>query len=95
MPFLLPHEWVGEYLILRENFVEGLPEAGTYMHRQLAKATEAWDSSPWTMFPLGLHGDGVPIQGRMNQDSCDFLSQQFKDDHREGGVLGGGFHFSF
>ena len=51
--------------------MEGSPEAGTYIHRQPARATEG---SPWTMFPLGLHGDGVPIQGRMNQDSCDFLS---------------------
>ena len=27
--------------------------------------------------------------------TCDVWSMQFKDDHREGGVLGGGFHFSF
>ena len=25
-------------------------------------------------FPLGLHGDGVPIQGRMNQDTLDFIT---------------------
>lgn len=24
--------------------------------------------------PLGLHGDGVPVQGRMNQDSLDFFT---------------------
>ena len=74
LPFLLPHEWLSDYLILKENFFEGLPDAGTFMHRQLARACEAWESSPWSMFPLGLHGDGVPIQGRMNQDTCDFLS---------------------
>ena len=26
------------------------------------------------MVPLGLHGDGVPIQGRVNQSTLDFLT---------------------
>ena len=26
------------------------------------------------MVPLGMHGDGVPVQGRMNQSTCDFIT---------------------
>ena len=26
------------------------------------------------MFPLAIHGDGVPVQGRMNQSTLDFLT---------------------
>ena len=26
------------------------------------------------MVPLGLHGDGVPVQGRMNQSTVDFMT---------------------
>ena len=38
------------------------------------KACESWGNKPGSMFPLGLFGDGVPIQGRMNQSTLDFFT---------------------
>lgn len=73
-PFLLPHEWLNVYLTTHENFMDALPEAGSARHKQLATAASAWESFTWEMTPLGLHGDGVPVQGRMNQDSLDFVT---------------------
>ena len=59
LPFLLPHEWLTEY--------------GSFLATELNKACESWGNKPGSMFPLGLFGDGVPIQGRMNQSTLDFL----------------------
>ena len=39
---------------------------------RLAKACESNGEPIGNMFPLGLHGDGVPVQGRMNQSTLDF-----------------------
>ena len=54
--------------------MDALPEAGSARHKQLATAASAWESFTWEMTPLGLHGDGVPVQGHMNQDSLDFVT---------------------
>ena len=54
--------------------MDALPEAGSARYKQLATAASAWESLAVDMCPLGLHGDGVPVQGRMNQDSLDFLT---------------------
>ena len=62
------------YLTTHENFMDALPEAGSARHKQLAAAASAWKSFTWEMCPLGLHGDGVPVQGRRNKDSLDFLT---------------------
>ena len=83
-PFLLPHEWLSEYLRLPENFQEGMPEKESFFYQKLEKAAKAWKSSPETMFPLGMHGDGVPVQGRMNQDTLDFISLNLvASEHRK------------
>ena len=54
--------------------MDALPEAGAARYKQLATAASAWESLAVDMCPLGLPGDGVPVQGRMNQDSLDFLT---------------------
>ena len=54
-PFLLPHEWLGTYLACKGSIDEGQPRIDNF---------HAFEFFPW-----GLHGDGVPIQGRMNQDT--------------------------
>lgn len=72
MPFLLPHEWLPAYLLQAKAWDEGLPEEGTFLAKILAEACEGWGSRPGSMFPLGLHGDGVPVQGRLNQGTLDF-----------------------
>ena len=54
--------------------MDALPEAGSDRYKQLATAASAWESLAVDMCLLDLHGDGVPVQGRMNQDSLDFLT---------------------
>ena len=49
-----------------------MPEIGTYRSQKLAEACQAWHQPPGTMVPIGIHGDGVPVQGRMNQSTLDF-----------------------
>ena len=72
---MLPHEWLGTYLACKGSIDEGQPRIGTFQYKQLAKAAKEWgDFHAFEFFPLGLHGDGVPIQGRMNQDTLDFIT---------------------
>ena len=42
------------------------------MASRLAKACESYGEPIGNMLPLGLHGDGVPVQGRMNQSTLEF-----------------------
>ena len=72
MPFLLPHDWLPNYLLQARAWQEGMPEEGTFLAREMAQACRAWGNPEGSMFPVGLHGDGVPVQGRMNQSTLDF-----------------------
>ena len=72
LPFILPHEWLADYLLQPGAWNEGMPEDGTYLAKELQKACDAWGAD--TMFPIAMHGDGVPVQGRMNQSTLDFLT---------------------
>ena len=74
LPFLWPHEWLADYLRQPGAFEEAMPETGTYESQELAKVCKAWRNPEGSMLPLGLHGDGVPIQGRMNQSTLDFFT---------------------
>ena len=74
LPFLLPHEWVSACLHQPNAFDEATPEIGSPVADELCKVCEAWQRPPWTMLPLGLHGDGVPVQGRLNQSTVDFVT---------------------
>ena len=72
MPFLLPHEWLPDYFLQSSAWQEGIPEEGNFLASRLAKACESNGEPIGNMFPLGLHGDGVPVQGRMNQRTLEF-----------------------
>lgn len=74
LPFLLPHEWLSTYFYQPGAMEEAMPERGTYKSQRLAEACRAWGEPENGMVPLGLHGDGVPVQGRMNQSSVDFFT---------------------
>ena len=74
LPFLLPHEWLADYLHQPGAFEEAMPETGTYESQELAKVCKAWGNPEGSMLPLRLHGDGVPVQGRMNQSTLDFFT---------------------
>ena len=73
-PFLLPHEWISTSLRQKGAFDEAQPEIGSPLADEVCRACEAWQRPHWTMLPLGLHGDGVPVQGRMNQSTVDFVT---------------------
>lgn len=72
MPFLLPHDWLPAYLLQPGAWEEGVPEKGTYLAKETTEACRAWGNPEGSMLPLGLHGDGVPVQGRLNQSTLDF-----------------------
>eukprot|EP00435_Cladocopium_sp_Y103_P012687 s119_g3.t1 len=72
MPFLLPHDWLPTYLLQAGAWEEAMPEKGTFLDRELAQTCQDWGNPEGSMLPLGLHGDGVPAQGRMNQSTLDF-----------------------
>ena len=72
LPFHLPHEWLSSYLHQAGAKEEAMPEKGTYKSQKLAEMCDAWGEPANGMVPVGLHGDGVPVQGRMNQSTVDF-----------------------
>ena len=85
VPFLLPHEWLADYFLQPGAVEEALPTQNSPLGQELQRVKEAWDikrepeegSEPEQgrpMVPLGMHGDGVPVQGRMNQSTCDFIT---------------------
>lgn len=74
LPFLLPHEWLGKFFAQPNAWQEGMPVEGTFNCKILNEACASNGNPPMTMYPLGLHGDGVPVQGRMNQSTLDFWS---------------------
>ena len=63
VPFLLPHETLSDYMHRPGAKEEAMPEIGAYRSQNLARGT---------MVPIGNHGDGVPVPGRMNQSTLDF-----------------------
>ena len=57
------------------------PAKGSKVHNVMVKQRlrlsashpmEGWMTEP--CLPLGFHGDGVPVQGTMRQESLDFLT---------------------
>ena len=81
MPFLLPHEWLADYFLQPGAVEEALPPPGSPLGQELLRVEAAWkkrlgepDEEGRPMVPLGLHGDGVPVQGRMNQSTVDFMT---------------------
>lgn len=74
IPFLLPHEFLSAHFHQPGAKEEAMPAIGTYRSQRLAEACKSWKEPENGMVPLGLHGDGVPVQGRMNQSSVDFIT---------------------
>ena len=49
-----------------------MPEEGNGLTSSLVKACESYGEPMGNIFPLDLHGDGVPVPSRMNQSSLLF-----------------------
>lgn len=77
IPFLLPHEVLSQYMALPGAKDEAIPARGTWLENKLRRVCLAWEEPAQGMVPLAIHGDGVPVQGRMNQSTVDFLTFNF------------------
>ena len=53
---------------------EAMPEPGSVQSQELARMCKAWGCPEGSTVPLGIHGDGVPVQGRMNQSTVNFFT---------------------
>lgn len=107
-PFQLPHEWIGKYMQDDRAVLRAQPAKGSKVHNVMVKQRlrlsashpmEGWMTEP--CLPLGFHGDGVPVQGTMRQESLDFLtlnmpcSKDNKDLRVPFTVLQTAFHFEY
>ena len=52
MPFLLPHEWLSNYLLQEHSWEEGMPEEGTFRARKSLKLVRAGEPS-WQYVSFG------------------------------------------
>ena len=78
---LSSHEWLADYFLQPGAVEEALPPPGSPLGQELLRVEAAWkkrlgepDEEGRPMVTLGLHGDGVPVQGRMNQSTVDFMT---------------------
>lgn len=79
--FQLPHEWLGKYMADQRAIEAAQPAQGSKTWQALTKIglllsaqhpNEFWASG--TYIALGFHGDGVPVQGTIREESLDFLT---------------------
>ena len=63
LPFLLPHGWLPDYFLQSTAWQERMPEEGNCLTSSFAKACESYGEPIGNIFPLDLHGDGVPAHG--------------------------------
>ena len=72
LPFLLPHEWLHFFFKHPLAWQEVKPETGSRHEQHVTKIAQGMPVTG--IVPLGLHGDGVPIQGTLNEETLDTLS---------------------
>ena len=73
LPFLLPHELVPMYM-RREGTWTDVQETDAWLKERKAVVAAQLRVPPERLLALGLHGDGVPIGGNMNEDSLDVFN---------------------
>ena len=72
--FQLPHEWVAEFLHHPKAVEACKPRPTSKIKVALDKVLSCLGWPEAGLIPLGLHGDAVPIQGTIRQQSSDFLT---------------------
>ena len=103
--FCLPHEWLATYLADPRAISEAQPAKGSKVWTALSQiCSQLFGSNEWPaegLVPIGFHGDGVPIQGTLRQESLDFLtinlpgSKLHRDLRVPFTVLQTKFHFEY
>lgn len=73
MPFLLPHEWLPLYM-RHEGARDDLSPQEESVRAHLQKMAAQLRVDLDELVGLGLHGDGVPINGTMNEDSLEVFN---------------------
>ena len=66
------------YMHDRQAILEAQPAQGSKVGKALAEiCRNLFGSTGWTaesLFPIGFHGNGVPIQGTIRKESLDFMA---------------------
>ena len=70
-PFLLPHEWLAQYCALPQAAEDLKPVTGSRYAQHIASTAKELGKPETGFIPVALHGDGVPIQGTLNEQSLD------------------------
>ena len=70
-PFLLPHEWLSSYCHDPLAWQDLEPAANSRYATKAAEVAQQMGLPVTGIVPLGLHGDGVPIQGTLNEQTLD------------------------
>ena len=73
LPFLLPREWIPQYVKLPDAW-DDVQNLDPWLRERRAEVAGQLQVSPEKLVPIGLHGDGVPIGGNMNEDSLDVFN---------------------
>ena len=74
VPFLLPHEWLPLYTRWPEAWEDLRCGEEDPLRRRLLPVAKQLKADPDKLVALGLHGDGVPIGGTLNEDSLDVFN---------------------
>jgi hypothetical protein len=70
-PFLVPHEWLSLYCADPLALHDLEPAVGSKYHKHRADVARELGLPAESIVVLGLHGDGVPVQGTHNVQSLD------------------------
>ena len=73
-PFLLPHEWIGDFLLQPNAAHACLPKANTKLFQTFHSLCASFGLPAYGTVPFGLHGDAVPVLGTIRKASMDFIT---------------------
>ena len=73
-PFLLPHEWIGNFLLQPNALHACLPNANTKLFQTFHSLCASFGLPANGTVPFGLHGDAVPVLGTIRKASMDFIT---------------------
>ena len=70
-PFLLPHEWLSQYCHDPLAWQDLEPPPNSRYANKAAEVAQEMGLPVTGLVPLALHGDGVPVQGTLNEQTLD------------------------